>query len=56
MNSDAFGNNELDTNNQITMNLWFSKQYYDTETGLSYNYFRDYNAKTGWYMQSDPIG
>ena len=31
-------------------------QYYDRETGLHYNYFRDYDPATGRYVQSDPIG
>lgn len=26
------------------------------EAALHYNYFRDYDASTGRYMQSDPIG
>lgn len=56
INSDAFGNSELDATNQITMNLRFPGQYYDAETGLSYNYFRDYDAKTGRYIENDPIG
>lgn len=40
----------------FTLNLRFPGQYYDKETGLSYNYFRDYNPETGRYVQSDPIG
>ena len=31
-------------------------QYRDAETGLFYNYFRDYDPQTGRYVQSDPIG
>jgi RHS repeat-associated protein len=31
-------------------------QYFDSETGLHQNYFRDYDPKTGRYIQADPIG
>lgn len=31
-------------------------QYFDQETGLHYNYFRDYDPSTGRYIESDPIG
>lgn len=37
-------------------NLRFPGQYADAETGLNYNYFRDYDPKTGRYIESDPIG
>lgn len=37
-------------------NLRFPGQYYDTETGLHYNYFRDYEPTTGRYAESDPVG
>jgi RHS repeat-associated protein len=33
----------------------FPGQYYDKETGLHYNYFRDYDPQTGRYVESDPI-
>lgn len=56
VSSDAFGNTKLDAGNQITMNLRFPGQYYDVETGLSYNYYRDYDAKTGRYIENDPVG
>jgi RHS repeat-associated protein len=31
-------------------------QYFDTETGLHYNGFRDYDPSTGRYVESDLIG
>jgi RHS repeat-associated protein len=34
----------------------FPGQYYDSETGLHYNYFRYYNPQTGRYITPDPIG
>jgi RHS repeat-associated protein len=34
----------------------FPGQYYQTETGLNYNYFRDYDPQVGRYVESDPIG
>ena len=37
-------------------NLRFPGQYYMPETGLYYNYFRDYDPQTGRYIESDPIG
>lgn len=37
-------------------NLRFPGQQFDRETGTHYNYFRDYEAGTGRYVQSDPTG
>jgi RHS repeat-associated protein len=31
-------------------------QYFDKETNLHYNYFRDYDPAIGRYIQADPIG
>ena len=37
-------------------NLRFPGQYADVESGLNYNYYRDYDPQTGRYIESDPIG
>ncbi|QJP07787.1 RHS repeat protein [Pseudomonas multiresinivorans] len=59
--SDAFGNGAPDqdpqgSGHQNVLNLRFPGQYFDFETGLRYNYFRDYDPETGRYVESDPIG
>jgi RHS repeat-associated protein len=40
----------------ISNNLRFPGQYFDDETELQQNWFRDYSPKTGRYMEADPIG
>ncbi|MBX3630971.1 MAG: RHS repeat protein [Nitrosomonas sp.] len=60
-NQNAFGNNSPNEDpdgdsNLFEYNLRFAGQYFDTETGLHYNFFRDYEPATGRYLSSDPIG
>lgn len=38
------------------LDLRFPGQYRDAESGLHYNYFRDYEPATGRYIESDLIG
>ncbi len=40
----------------LTLNLRLRGQVFDAESGLRYNYFRDYDPTTGRYVESDPAG
>ena len=59
-NAEPFGNGAANENpsgmGNFRYDLRFPGQYYDAETGLHYNYFRDYDPGIGRYSQSDPIG
>jgi RHS repeat-associated protein len=57
---EPFGNNPADENpsglGAFDLPLRLPGQRYDKETGLHYNYFRDYDPSIGRYVESDPIG
>ncbi len=40
----------------VRNDLRFAGQYYDSETGLHYNYHRYYDPSLGRYLRADPIG
>ena len=58
--AEPFGTTAPNTNpaslGAFAFNLRHPGQYADSESGLFYNYFRDYDASIGRYAQSDPIG
>jgi len=53
-NHDPFGNGA--PTGSLTYELRFPGQFFDQATYLHYNYFRDYDPRTGRYIESDPIG
>jgi RHS repeat-associated protein len=55
-NYQPFGKLNPGQTNSIELYSRFPGQYLDSETGLYYNYFRDYDPSIGRYIESDPIG
>ncbi|MFZ5574443.1 MAG: RHS repeat domain-containing protein [Pseudomonadota bacterium] len=53
---EPFGKAKVSPASTVENNLRLPGQYYDRETGLHYNYFRDYEPGTGRYIEADPIG
>jgi RHS repeat-associated protein len=55
-NLDTTPNPGITSVSEVKFNLRYPGQYADEESGLFYNYFRSYDARTGRYSQADPIG
>jgi len=52
----GFGEQQPSSASGYILNLRFPGQYYDAESGLIHNGYRDYESTTGRYIQSDPLG
>jgi RHS repeat-associated protein len=54
--SEAFGRTHVDGTSTVDNPLPFPGQYFDAETDMAYNYFRNYDPTSGRYVQADLIG
>jgi RHS repeat-associated protein len=57
----SFGDNSSDSDPDadgvaFSLSLRYPGQYFDAESGLHYNYFRDYDPAMGRYVESDELG
>jgi RHS repeat-associated protein len=50
-----FGEAEVNPNSSVVCNFRFPGQYFDSETGLHYNFHRYYDPVTGRYLTPDPL-
>lgn len=50
-----FGETISISSNMIANSIRFPGQYYESETGLNQNWFREFNISFGRYLQVDPI-
>lgn len=51
-----YGDASISSSQDFYFQHRFAGQWYDQESGLFYNYFRDYDPSLGRYLQSDPVG
>ncbi len=61
LEGEAFGNTapnqDPDADSMaFVLNMRFPGQRYDSTSGFSYNYFRNFDSGTGRYAESDPLG
>ncbi len=54
--AESFGTTGTLAGSTSSINLRLPGQYFDEESGVHYNYLRDYKPALGRYVQSDPIG
>ena len=56
LETDAYGSLVVDPKSTIDYNLRWPGHYFDQDTGLHYNRYRDYDPKLGRYLEPDPMG
>ena len=54
--SKPFGEADVNSESVVNNNFRLPGQVFDKESGLHYNYFRDYHPGIGRYVEADPIG
>lgn len=50
----SFGKAQVDSASTVVNNLRLAGQYFDSESGLHYNFYRYYESELGRYLETDP--